>query len=727
MAEAAVPVAGGTPGPVPPPSQVRQWGSLRRLSSVLSLEAALANRPFERMPWLAVAMFAGICAWFALPAPGEWLIFIGLCGVVGSLTGMTLSAERFPFLRTAIVSATLFVAAGLAIAWVRSELVGTAAIGRPIVAEMTVQVLKREERAGNDATRIVIATGEATGEWLRARLTLPERFDDGTLTEGATATMRVRLMPPSRASVPGAYDFAEVAWFDRIAATGSVLSQPQILSHGARSGTSWVRDRLATDVRNNMLNAGGEPSAGVVATTLIAGQRLGMAAADAQAIRDAGLAHLLSISGLHVGAVVAICWVVVMRVLALWPWLALRVPLPLAASAIGAIAAVGYTILTGAAVPTIRACLAALLVLAAMALGRQALSMRLVATAAIAVMLLRPEAAMSPSFQLSFAAVIAIVALHNAAPVSAFREAGRQANAGERLLRFIGLLFLTGLVIELALMPLVLFHFYRAGLYGAAANLVAIPLTTLVIMPLLGLALVFDMIGAGAPFWWLSAKAIGALLAIARETASAPGAVGLTPLVPAWIVCIVAGGGFWLALWSGKGRLAGLLPIGAGALALATIDAPDMMVSGDGRHVALRGEEGKLYLLRMGDSFNRRILVEMAGISHDAVRNDIRPIEEWPNARCNPAFCALQLFDRNGRVATDVLIARGRVSADRAALATACRASDIVVAESALPQSCSPRWLKLDGRELSRRGGAAIDVSARTVRHVRPKGDRHGW
>src|SRR5690606_37689655 len=133
-------------------------------------------------------------------------------------------------------------------------------------------------------------------------------------------------------------------------------------------------------------------SVGGIAATLVSGDRGGIAEQDAQAMRDAGLAHLLSISGLHVGAVIGAAYLIAVKLLALWPWLALRVRMPIVGSAIGALAGIGYTLLTGAEVPTVRSCVGAVLVLLALALGREALSLRILATAAFVVLLLWPEA-----------------------------------------------------------------------------------------------------------------------------------------------------------------------------------------------------------------------------------------------------------------------------------------------------------------------------------------------
>ena len=191
---AAVPVAGEEPERAPLSSQVRQWGSWRDLSSLLWWENQLAARPFERMPWLAVAMLAGIGAWFALPSPADWLIFIGICGVCAGAAMLWLAPERVPFVRSGIAAVALMAAVGLALVWARSSLVGTPAIGRPIVEVMTVQVIAREEARGDSPVRLVVATRDAGETPLKARISVPERFDNASLVPGATALWPVLLI-----------------------------------------------------------------------------------------------------------------------------------------------------------------------------------------------------------------------------------------------------------------------------------------------------------------------------------------------------------------------------------------------------------------------------------------------------------------------------------------------------------------------------------------------------
>ena len=107
----------------------------------------------------------------------------------------------------------------------------------------------------------------------------------------------------------------------------------------------------------------------------------------------------------------------------------------------------------------------------------------------------------------------------------------------------------TGLVVEVALIPIGLFHFHKGGLYGALANIVAIPLTTFVVMPAEALALLADALGWGAPCWWITGRALDGLLWIARTTAAAPGAVAVMPGMPAGAFALMVTGGLWIALW----------------------------------------------------------------------------------------------------------------------------------------------------------------------------------
>lgn len=698
----------------------RPWRSRAGLSSMLDrVERFLANAGFDRAPWLAVSFAAGIAAWFALPNRWHWLSLLAGCLalMLGALAAFRVDG-RFPYLRQAIAAIALTLAAGCATVWMKSALVGEPPISRPMVEMLTAVVIGREEQPAEQRVRLMLETREPdTGRTIKVRLNLPVAMDRVELRKGAQIRLRARLMPPAAPMLPGGHDFARSAWFAGIAATGSVLGKVEIIRPGEETG--WfggLQSRLSRHVRDQL---GG--SAGTIAAAFASGDRGAIAEGDDEAMRDAGLTHLLSISGLHVSAVVAATWFIAIRLLALWPWLALRARLPILAAGLAALSGILYTLVTGAEVPTVRSCIGAVLVLAALVLGREPLSLRMLAVAAFLVMLLWPEAVAGPSFQMSFASVIAIVSVHTCAPVRAFlapREEPWWVRNGRHLL----MLLLTGLAIELALMPIGLFHFHRAGVYGAFANVIAIPLTTFVTMPLIAIGLVLDVAGIGAPIWWLTGLSIDLMLDMAHWIAAQPGAVTLLPAMGKVSIALFTAGALWLALWRGKVRLAGALPILAGVVPLAFLQPPDILISGDGHHVGITGEvAGNLLVLREGRSdFARDNLTEQAGMD-----GALLSMARWPGARCSRDFCAIALH-RAGRD-WHLLLSRTRDMTEERALAAACDKADIVISDRWLPRSCKPAMLKADRRLLARTGGLSIDLTSGRIRTVAEDQGEHGW
>jgi len=725
----------GGPDAAPDP-RPRPWQSARGLSSTGGgladrAEAFLAGAGFERAPWLAVVFACGIITWFALPHPWQWLAAMA-GGAGAALAALALwppgsaADETRASLRLAVIACGLVFAFGLATVWARSAIVGAEPIARPAVVLIEGRVLGREDQPAEERLRLTLAMRDAEeGRARKVRVNVPlAAFGKGGvptgLAEGAVVRLRARLMPPAAPMLPGSYDFARAAWFQGLAATGSMVGGLTVITP-APEGEGLARWQRALSAH---VRAAVPGSPGAIAAAFASGDRGGIAEADEVAMRDSGLTHLLSISGLHVSAVIAAAYFAVLRVLALWPGLALRVRLPIVAAAGGALVGIAYTLLTGAEVPTVRSCVAALLVLGALVLGREALSLRMVAVAAGFVLVLWPESAIGPSFQMSFAAVVAIVALSNSAPVRALlapRDEPWWMHSGRRMV----MLFVTGVVIELALMPIVLFHFHRAGMYGALANVVAIPLVTFAAMPMIALALIADMVGAGWPFWWLVEQALKLLLGIAHLTAAQAGAVRLMPQISGFAVALFASGGLWLALWHGRARLAGLVPVAAASVMVALTPVPDILVAGDGQQVGItmRAPDGTLRLVSLHDSgseYTRDNLMELAGIGADPV-----PIAQWPGARCSPEFCTLAIA-RGGREWV-LLLARSRNQVEERALAAACAGADIVASERFLPRSCRPRWLKADRRFLERSGGIAINLAAERITTVAQGQGEHGW
>lgn len=708
----------GAPGE-PERQRIRLWDKLRGLSSMhRTIEDFLAARPFERGPWLAVAFGVGIAGWAVLPGPWQWAGFMALCGAVG-MAGLMIDRDGdLGHLRAAMAGTALMMAAGCCVIWTKSALVGQPGIDRPEVVWLQARVIDRQDEGARERVRLLInAQVDGHAKPLQVRVNLAGDGKVPDLAEGAEVRLRARLMPPAAPMLPGSYNFARAAWFQGLAATGSVIGPVTVvaMAEDRWSLRRW-QQRLADHVRAQL---SGSP--GTIAAAFASGDRGAIAETDEEAMRDAGLTHLLSISGLHVSAVIAGAYFLTIRLLALIPFIALRVRLPLLAAGVGAGVGVFYTLLTGAEVPTVRSVAGSLLVLTALALGRDPLSLRLLATAALLVMLVWPEAVLGPSFQMSFASVIAIVAFSTAAPARGFlahRDEGRLIRLGRQL----AMLLFTGLVIELSLMPISLFHFHRAGVYGAAANVMAIPLTTVLTMPLIALALVLDLMGLGAPAWWAVGKSIEVLLWLAHLVAGQPGAVTMMPGMSGGTFALFVAGLLWFALWSGRVRLWGAVPVALGCLALVLTRTPDVLVSGDGHHVGITGEGPDLLVLRAAreESYTRTALLENAGMTGDVVQ-----LDTWAGARCNPDFCTAAL-ERGGRRFV-LLMARGRDLVPIPALAKACDLADIVISDRRLPLACRPRLLKADRAMLRQTGGMAIDLVSGQVRTVAETQGQHGW
>lgn len=669
------------------------------------LEAERGQLPL----WLPIAFGGGVTAWFVLDDARQWIGFL-LAAIGLALVGALLPGRA----GRALLVVGLCLAGGCGSVWWRAESVSAPVLARPEVVAFDAEVVRVDALTARGLVRLVLAPVGRADLPPKLRVNVEATGVPAGVAAGARIALRARLVPPPGPSVPGAYDFRRVAWFDGIGATGKVLDGITLRRAPARGGHD-LRAALSAHIESRLPG-----SAGGIASALATGDEGAISEADGEAMRRAGLAHLLSVSGLHVTAVTGAAMLVVLRLLALSPWLALRVRLPLVAAGAGALAAIGYTWLTGGQVPTIRSCVAALLVLVALSFGREALTLRLVAAGAMVVLLLWPESLAGPSFQLSFTAVAAIVALHESPHMRRWFEA-REEGRALRIARGAGSLLLTGILVELALMPIGLFHFHKGGLYGAVANIVAIPLTTFVAMPLEALALVADLVGAGTPFWWLTGKAMAVLLWIAHAVANAPGSVAALPVMPAGAFAAMVAGGLWIGLWRTRVRMLGLVPLCIGALWAAITPGPDLLVTGDGRHAALRMADGSFALLRdrAGD-FTRQVLSENGGVEADA----LAALADRPDARCSPDLCVAEVI-RGGRH-WRIVATRSAYPIAWRALVAACAASDVVVSERRLPRACHPRWLRLDRGSLTQTGGIALTFAGGTIRRVRNQG-RHPW
>ncbi|MES2783190.1 MAG: ComEC/Rec2 family competence protein [Pseudomonadota bacterium] len=659
------------------------------------------DRERDQLPlWLPVGIGFGVAIW-QFSGPSAWL---GLALSCASLILFGMLAPLGSRLRQIVRMAAITTFIGFSLITFRSTTVAQPVLGKIWIGEFYGRIESVENISARNVFRLRLATGDDAQlpPFVRVNLS-PEQYDDA-FQPGSIVRLRARLLPPAGPTLPGGYDFARRAWFQQIGATGTALGEVRLYqtADGERLFAT-KRAELTSHILASM--PGG---AGAIGAALVTGDQGHIREADAQAMRDSGLAHLLSISGLHVTAVVGFIFLAVSRLLSMSSWLALRVPIPVCAAAAAAIGAVGYTLLTGAEVPTVRSCIAALLILVALAMGRDALTLRLVAFGALVVLIFWPEAMAGPSFQLSFAAVATIVVMHDLPVVKRLTER-RDESLLKRVARALASLVLTGLAIELVLTPIALFHFHKAGLYGALANVVAIPMTTFIIMPLEALALVFDILGLGWPFWWLAGQGITAILALAHWVSSLPGAVTMMPAMPIWAFGAFVFGALLFGLLATRVRYVGVPLCLIGVYAMVMAPRPDILVTGDGKHLALVSKVGEVALLRgQAGDFVRGMIFEKAGSNAKAT-----PIEDWPGVQCTSDNCVITL---SGATRSWTLLAtRTNNPIPSMEMAAACKRVDIVVSDRWLPQSCRPKWMKADRRILEQTGGLAFYLDDQRV------------
>lgn len=675
-------------------------------------EAWLDSERDQIALWIPVGLGAGIALWQAF-GTAAWP---GILSLSCAAFLFAMLAARHSHMRHTLRTAALLVALGFSVIAIKSALLAQPVLGKIWIGEFYGRVEAVENISARDVFRLRIATNEQAGlpPFVRVNLT-PAQYRP-EFQPGAIIKMRAMLMPPAGPALPSGYDFARRAWFQQIGATGSALGDIE-LSQPTTTRSAFARKRQ--QLTQHILDVTPD-GAGPVAAALVTGDQGHIRAQDAQAMRDSGMAHLLSISGLHVTAVVGFLFLAVSRLLSLSAWLALRISIPIVAAATAALGAIGYTLLAGAEVPTVRSCISAIMILIALAMGREALTLRLVAFGATIILLIWPEAMAGPSFQLSFAAVATIVIIHELPIVRRITER-RDESGLNRIGRTLFSLIITGIAIELVLAPIALFHFHKTGLYGAMANVLAIPLTTFWIMPFEAIGLFFDLFGLGAPFWWLAGQGIFAILALAHGVSGLPGAVTMMPTMPVWAFGALISGTLLFGLLKSRVRYAGVVVFMAGLASMITAPRPDVLVTGDGKHLAVVAPDGEIAFLRArAGAFVTDMLFEKAGSAAQAT-----PIEDWPGVSCTTDICILTV-DTDARQ-WRILATRTPYQVPTMEMEAACSRVDIVISDRWLPRSCKPKWMKADRNMLQQTGGLAFYLADKKVISVHQSSAHMPW
>jgi competence protein ComEC len=688
------------------------------LRQLLSQWVLAEVAPGRLVPWLAVAFGFGVVLYFTAEREPAWWAASGL-----ALTTIVIAyiARRRPIgFPLALGLATI--AAGFAAATLT-----TLRAAHPVLssatwrAQVTGFVEIREERARSD--RIVVRVRDFTTPRIAQT---PERVRvavrKGTAPAvGSFVAFKAHLSPPLSPLRPGGYDFARDMFFQRIGASGYVLGSIKSAAPPHPPGI-WLRYAAVVDgVReaiNTRIHAVLPGDRGSIASALITGKRNAISEPVRDAFYVSSLAHVLAISGFHMAVVAGIVFFVLRAGLALSPALASRRPIKKWAAIAALVSAAFYLVLSGASVSTQRAFIMVTIVLIGVLLDRPALTFRTLTVAAFAVLLIAPQAVVHPSFQMSFAAALALIAAYQyGLPLGVFWRADADTSLGARAAlwgsREIAALVLASIVAGLATTPYAAYHFHRAAPYGVLANLLAMPVVSAWVMPMGILGVLTLPLGFDAPFWRLMGQGIDWMIRVAQWVTSLPGAVGHIHAFGTGPLLLATLGLLLLCLLRTPLRFGGAaLMVLASVWALYT-PRPDVLVASDGRAAAVRGADGRLTVLSSGrDTFAVKDWLAADGDGRDAKDKSLHD-----GVTCDVVGCIGRLKD--GRLASFAF------KAD--AFAEDCTHAAVVVSAREAPQSCAatlidrPVW-KSHGAVALRWTGGRFEEN-----YARPPGMDRPW
>ncbi len=656
--------------------------------------------------WQPVFFGLGCIIYFNLPRePLPWAFPLAAL----LLVSLAWSIRQGRHIRAALVLAAL-VAFGASAAQWRVMRVDTQMLSRSIITDLQGIVVNAERRADGRVRYLIEVMSQSSGIKNRVArdfdglMRVTARKGGPNIGVGEGIAGKVKVAPPSGAAYPGGYSFAFQSWFNGIGASGFFLGKPEATSLPPTSSPRlWIaglRADISALIRRTLPGRNGG-----LAAALIVGDRSGIDEETAEALRRSGLAHILAISGLHMALVAATVISGLRWLLALFPDVVQAYPVRKWAAAGALAAATFYLVLSSASVATQRAYIMVAIMLVAVMLDRRALTMRNVAIAAFVVLIMTPEAILMPGFQMSFAAVAALVATYETLSRRS-RQSGLNSKMAQYgmvrrfLVRDVGGLALTSLVAGIATGLFAAYHFHRVAPLGLIANLGAMPLVSLVVMPLALVSVLAMPFGLEQYPLALMAYGTEGVVNVA-EWVSERGPSGNTGLVP---LATILGGAIALllaCLFRTRLRLLSLVALIAAAAGFLSRDQPDVLILENGAQIGLLDGQGALHLMRpKAEKFSTEIWKR----AFAPVTGGAKPQPQRPRFNCDDTGCV--------GTAKGMRIASVQHSAS---LPTDCLLADILVLRFASPDACSfvdaaRRPLVIDQSMLKKRGAYALTI-----------------
>jgi len=641
-----------------------------------------------------VFLGAGIALYFALTS--EPPLWIGGAATLAAAL-IAIAVRRRPALRNLGI-ALAFAAAGFAVMQEARVERGTPMLERRLgPAAITGKIVDIDPLGRG--WRIILAPDPLPGlaadaQPDRVRLHIGATSD--ALVPGDRVNLQGLIYPVPAQLVPGGRDMQRELYFAGIGGVGySFGGAHRIVGAGENAGGGWrewlLRLRAEMTAR---INAALPGSTGGVASAVITGKRGTMEEEVKEAFRQSGLSHLLAIAWLHLGLVGGFVFFAVRGALALIPWLALRYPIKKIAAIVTLVVLFCYLMISGAAIPTERAFVMNGIVFAAILIDRLRLSMRICAFAALVVLLLDPASLVGVSFQMSFGAVVALIAIYEAWGIR-LAYLFHSGSFARKALGYCGAIAATTLIATIGTEPFAIYHFHHLVLYSPLANVIAVPISAMWTLPWGVVACLLMPFGleklALVPMGW----GIDVTIGVAEWVAILPGNIWSMPRLPTFGVVLVAVGGCWLCLWQGRWRLWGAAGIAAGMATMLLTSPPDLILADFGRFLAARAPDGNYLVAGASETLDRSFLVQETGASllpWPAVASSAGALDCPSEGRC--------IYAANGR--------RVALVTGEAGLPVECDTVDAIVAQVPAGFQCRSQIPVVDRIDSWRQGAIAL-------------------
>ena len=646
--------------------------------------------------WTPVALTFGIWSYFALPQEPALLLTAVVALVAAAL--FWLARGHLAILLVAIVLS------GFVLAKIRAELIATPLLKATTSDIVVTGIVADIESASPKRSTIILQPTEIEAmlpAQLPRRLRLTNFSKNGAPQIGDRIVFKARLAPISSPTMPGGFDYGRQLYFKSIGGSGRITSKIDVIGQTS-SAALWLASSL-NDVRQEIGSRIRQHLSGTIAAlaeAMITGERAAIPKEITKSLQISGLAHILSISGLHMSLAAGSVFWVVRAFLALFPAIAQRWPIKKWAAGAALVFGFIYMLLAGSEAATQRSYIMLAVVFLAIMVDRPAISLRNLALAAIIILVLQPESAIQASFQMSFMAVMGLAAFfeywNRPKRDTEYKIESRGMFYGRKVFNIVVASILTTLVAGAFSSIPAAYHFGRLAPYGVIANGLAIPVMSLAVMPFALLSVVLMPLGLEAWPLAILGQGLELVLTISDRVAQLPGAQRLIPQLPIASAITLAIGASIICLARGRAKYAGCGFL-LGAFAMSQFGGlPDILVERTAANVAfLNGSNELVFANRRKGRFAAEKWLQANG--EEVAFKEATLRQGW---LCEGRICRATV---KGKAIGYFMEGDGPQPS--------CEGLDIVIANYPLRGACKFVKMRIDRFDVWRHGAHAIIIS----------------